>query len=271
MYKISQFSKISGLSVKALRYYDEENILKPSLRNTENQYRYYADKDLGTAQRIKLLRSLDFSIMEIKEVIENVHTDEDLSLILQEKINMIKRNMAKETELMQSISAHITTASLPQQHNNYAIDVVNICELTVASIRFTGAYSELDTYVPRLYKALKGNRDGCHFNLYYDEGYAELADIELCIPVKKVVQQKGVTLKQLPAITALRTIHHGTYEDLYLAYQALFAYSNQHNISILVPSRELYHKGPGMIFKGNPASYVTEILLPFVPSQEEKR
>ena len=46
MYKISQFSKISGLTVKALRYYDEENILKPSFRSEENQYRYYNDKDL---------------------------------------------------------------------------------------------------------------------------------------------------------------------------------------------------------------------------------
>ena len=46
MYKISQFSIISGLTVKALRYYDETDILKPSFRNEENQYRYYNDSDL---------------------------------------------------------------------------------------------------------------------------------------------------------------------------------------------------------------------------------
>lgn len=40
MYKISQFSKISGVTVKALRYYDEANILTPSFRNEENQYEY---------------------------------------------------------------------------------------------------------------------------------------------------------------------------------------------------------------------------------------
>ena len=69
MYKISQFSKISGLTVKALRYYDEANILKPSFRNEENQYRYYNDNDLKKALLIKKLRNLDFSIMEIKEVV----------------------------------------------------------------------------------------------------------------------------------------------------------------------------------------------------------
>ena len=65
MYRISQFSKISGLTVKALRYYDQENILQPTFRNEDNQYRYYNEEDLKMSQLIKSLRSLDFSIMEI--------------------------------------------------------------------------------------------------------------------------------------------------------------------------------------------------------------
>ena len=65
MYRISQFSKISGLTVKALRYYDQENILQPTFRNEDNQYLYYNEEDLKKSQLIKSLRSLDFSIMEI--------------------------------------------------------------------------------------------------------------------------------------------------------------------------------------------------------------
>ena len=65
MYRISQFSKISGLTVIALRYYDQENILQPTFRNEDNQYRYYNEEDLKKSQLIKSLRSLDFSIMEI--------------------------------------------------------------------------------------------------------------------------------------------------------------------------------------------------------------
>ena len=38
MYRISQFSKISGLTVKALRYYDQENILQPTFRNEDNGF-----------------------------------------------------------------------------------------------------------------------------------------------------------------------------------------------------------------------------------------
>ena len=93
MYKISQLSKISGLTIKALRYYDEANILKPSFRNEENQYRYYNDSDLKKALLIKNLRSLGFSIMEIKEVIETVENENDLAYILQEKIKLIEKNV----------------------------------------------------------------------------------------------------------------------------------------------------------------------------------
>lgn len=85
MYQISQFSKISGLTVKALRYYDEQGMLKPSYRDKNTLYRYYNENDLKKAQLIRLLRSLEFSILEIKEVLEMVCNEADLTYILQEK------------------------------------------------------------------------------------------------------------------------------------------------------------------------------------------
>lgn len=51
MYKIGEFSKITNLTIKALRYYDEENILKPSLREN-NGYRLYSKEDIKKAELI---------------------------------------------------------------------------------------------------------------------------------------------------------------------------------------------------------------------------
>lgn len=69
MYKIGEFSKITKLTVKTLRYYDEENILKPSYRNEENGYRFYEENDFKKAELIVLLRNLGFSISEVKDVL----------------------------------------------------------------------------------------------------------------------------------------------------------------------------------------------------------
>lgn len=269
MYKISQFSKISGLTVKSLRYYDEENILRPALRKEENRYRYYTDDDLKIAQLIKYLRTLNFSIREIKEVLETVNNSEDLTFILQEKINIIERNISKEKELIQKISTSLTAIDTCKKKNNYDIYDIEVDELYVAAIRFTGKYSDLETYVPLLYKAVKNNKDGNHFNCYYDEECVTNADIELCIPIKKSVYDNHVICKKLPKIKAIKTIHYGSYEDLYLAYRALFAYINLQGLNVLTPAREIYIKSPGMIFKGNPANYITEILLPLEIDQEE--
>lgn len=269
MYKISQFSKISGLTVKALRYYDETNILKPSFRNEENQYRYYNDNDLKKALLIKKLRNLDFSIMEIKEVVETFENENDLVYILQEKIKFIERNISKEKELIQKISLSTFSFDVTHKINDYLIEKKEIQKMLVASIRFTGRYSDLDKYVPILYKTVKNNKDGKHFNCYFDEECVENADIELCIPIKERIVDTNIECKILPKIKALHTIHYGGYDTLYLAYRAVFKYANEHNLEILTPIREIYIKSPGMIFKGNPDNYITEILFPYEIDRKE--
>lgn len=268
MYKISQFSKISGLTVKALRYYDEENILKPSFRSEENQYRYYNDKDLKKALLIKLLRTLDFSIMEIRDIIEN-NSEDDLKFILQEKVNYIEKNISKEKELIQRINNISLSLENNQAKTEYIIDTVDIDELFVASIQFKGKYSDLNKYIPLLYNAVKDNKSGNHFNCYYDNEYVENAEMELCIPIKKEIYDNAVLCKCLPKVTAIHTIHYGSYETLYIAYKTLFEYANSHKLNILLPIREVYVKKPGMIFRGNPENYVTEIFMPIEIDRKE--
>lgn len=263
MYTISQFSKLCDLTVKALRYYDTEGILKPSYRKAENQYRYYSDEDLTKARMIYYLRSLEFSIMEIKDIMRNSGYEEDLTYILQEKISHIEANMKKEKVLIQKLREDVSSAPFEIAENAYHIDIVDIGSQLVASMRFTGRYSDLNTYIPRLYKAVKNNASGKHFNLYHDDECREAADIELCIPVQQDMNQSAVSCRLLPEMHALHTTHHGSYETLWRAYKALFAYANEQNLQILTPSREEYVKSPGMLFRGNPSAYITEIYLPF--------
>jgi effector-binding domain-containing protein len=53
-----------------------------------------------------------------------------------------------------------------------------------------------------------------------------------------------------------------SYETLNLAYKAVLDYAKEHSLECKLPSSEIYHKGPGMIFRGNPNKYVTEIVIP---------
>ena len=264
MYKISDFSKITNITVKALRYYDDENILTPSFRNEENSYRYYDEKDFKKAELIALLRKLEFSISEIKEVLAYGENIQDLSYYLEEKKKMIEKKIDEEKELIRKIDLYIKPNYLEGDlMKDYKIEVKEFQPITVAAIRYKGKYSDVGKYIGRIYKAAKGNVSGEPFNCYYDAEFKEAADIELCVPIKKLISADNITAKTLPAIKAICTFHLGAYEGLNLAYKALLDYARENNIKCLTPSRERYVKGPGMIFKGNPNKFLTEIIIPF--------
>lgn len=64
-FNISETSKITGISIDTLRYYDKINLIQ-SKKNPQNNYRYYTISDLSIINHIKKLRDLDLSINEIK-------------------------------------------------------------------------------------------------------------------------------------------------------------------------------------------------------------
>lgn len=272
MYKIGEFSKITGLTVKALRYYDEQEILVPSTR-CENSYRIYNEQDFEKARMIKLLRSFDFSISEIKDVLGVCKSIDDLYYVLREKQEMIKQNILSEKKRIEELEKYLSPTNKAIPIQSYEIAVKEVAAVSVASIRFKGQYYDLDKYVPMLYKAVKGLNSGRHFNIYYDEDCMEEADIELCVPIRQSISNldSRVTQKKLPALKALSTVHIGAYEHLKYAYKALFDYAALHNLDLLTPSREIYIHGPGMLFKGNPNSYQTEILIPYSITESEKK
>ena len=57
-------------------------------------------------------------------------------------------------------------------------------------------------------------------------------------------------------------MHHGPYDTLHQSYALIMKYVKDKGYEIDLPTREIYVKGPGMIFRGNPKRYVTEILFP---------
>lgn len=263
MYLINQVSKITGLTKKALRYYDEQSILSPSGRDNENGYRWYSEDDVKKAQLIQMLRKFDFSISEIKDTLNVAENEEDLFYVLKEKIEYIENHIEKEKALIRDIEKELGPFLSESGQKNYVITIEDIAPVTVAGLRIKDAYHQIGKYMPKLFKEVGNDAAGNVFNCYYDEDCVEIADIEICVPVRRMISGNGVTSRRLPAIKAVCTTHYGSYDTLKYAYKELFKYVNEKEIHLLTPSREEYIKGPGMIFKGNPEKYITKIILPF--------
>ena len=66
-------------------------------------------------------------------------------------------------------------------------------------------------------------------------------------------------MRELPGGTCVSLMHLGPYSRLRTSYARILKYIADKGYGTIIPSREVYHKGPGMIFKGNPEKYLTEI------------
>jgi DNA-binding transcriptional MerR regulator len=68
---IGRFAKLTGLSVRALRLYDENGLLEPATVDPESRYRFYDSKQVNLASKIRALRQCDMSLEDIRTVINH--------------------------------------------------------------------------------------------------------------------------------------------------------------------------------------------------------
>lgn len=85
MKTVSEISKITGVSKRTIRYYDNIGLLKPS-EVSASGYRLYDQNDIETLQQILFLRELDMPIKEIKIIISNPNLNKQELLIKHKKI-----------------------------------------------------------------------------------------------------------------------------------------------------------------------------------------
>ena len=90
MKTIKAVSKIAGISVRTLQYYDKIGLLHPT-DYSDVVYRLYSDNDLITLQHILLFKELEFPLNEIKEIINSDNFDRDIALEQQIKLLTLKK------------------------------------------------------------------------------------------------------------------------------------------------------------------------------------
>ena len=74
-FKIGQAAAIKGISIKALRFYDSIDLLKPAVVDKQTGYRYYSSEQLFKIEMIKYFRRLNVPIAEIKYLFDNSSLD----------------------------------------------------------------------------------------------------------------------------------------------------------------------------------------------------
>lgn len=101
-YSVKALSKLAGVSVRTLHHYDKIGLLKPAIR-TEAKYRLYGENELLRLQQILFFKALDFSLKEIKSILQDpnfdliqaLHTHKTALISKQENISVLLKTIDK--------------------------------------------------------------------------------------------------------------------------------------------------------------------------------
>ena len=90
MKTVHEVSKLTGISIRTLQYYDKIGLFSPA-EYTEAGYRLYDDESLSRLQMILLFRELEFTLKDIKGIIDNPDFDRNKALEQQIKLLEMKK------------------------------------------------------------------------------------------------------------------------------------------------------------------------------------
>jgi len=263
LFSIGEFSRASGLTVKTLRFYHEKQLLVPAHVERETGYRNYDKSNLERANVIVSLRALGFSLDAISAILSDCREDGDVLSFLEERKLTLQSEIRERDDIVQVLDTIIESqqdARNVMTNVNYEVEEKTLSPVMVGGIRTKGRYSDCGKLFGQLGRKLGRHIGGKAMMLYYDDEYREEdADFEACMPLKRRVEADGVDVRELPGGRCISLIHEGPYEELRRSYCRIIEHAKEHKLQIANPSREVYLKGPGLIFKGNPKKYLTEI------------
>ena len=153
-------------------------------------------------------------------------------------------------------------AGTVMQNSTFEVEEKVLEPMLIAGVRYKGKYSDCGQGFAKIGKALGRFMKGKPFCLYYDGEYREDdADIEACAPVSQKREVDGISVRELPGGRCLALLHQGPYKELGRSYAKILEHVEKTGREVLLPTREVYLKGPGMIFRGNSRKYLTEIQM----------
>ena len=279
MLKIGDFSKLSRVSVKTLRYYDEVGLLNSSQVDRFTGYRYYSIEQIPRLNRILAFKDLGFSLEQIARLLDENLPPAQIRGMLRMKQAEIQDQLEEEQARLRRIEARLRQIEQEDSMPTYDIVLKKVDPQRVISVRDTlptfgdqvSLWIELANYlISRKTKAA-----GPSITIYHDPEYRERdVDLETATPVNtSLPESQRVKVRELPGIDlAAALIHKGGYDNIGQTYSALVSWIEANGYRITGANREVYllctanvYEDPtvfGEFVTENPEEFLTEIQFP---------
>jgi effector-binding domain-containing protein len=267
MFKIGEFSKLSQVPVKTLRYYDELGLLEPAEVDRFTGYRYYSAQQLPRLNRILALKDLGLSLSQIVQLLDGDLPPEQIRGMLRLKQVEVQQHVEEEQARLARVEWRLRQIEQEGRMSSQEVVIKKVPAMTVPSLReVIPTYGHVGQLLGEVFAHLGRNRVsplGPPLAIYYDEEYTEKdADVEAAVPVDaSAPASERVRVRELPAVEKMACIvQKGSYNNFSESYNQLMAWIEANGYRIAGPNREIYIQGPGG--DAEPADYVTEVQFP---------
>ncbi len=268
MLKIGEFSKLSRISIRLLRQYDESGLLTPEATDPFTGYRYYSEYQLLTANRITALKDMGFTQSSISEVLECYGEPETLERCLRLKRAEAVSSLEEAERRLRLLDTALERLRKDEARMKYDVTIKTVPERTVASVRQIIPSYDREGDLWHIYckeTARMNIQDGdpaiC-VAVYYDEEYRESdADVEIQKTVKgNYPDTEHVKFKTVPAVQVASATFRGSYDQMTEVNEAVAAWVRENGWTFDGAAFFIYHISPHDT--RNPDEFLTEVCYP---------
>lgn len=263
LYRIGLFAQMNRITVKALRFYEEQGLLLPAKIDEESGYRYYTMRQMETLHRILALKEAGFTIEDMKHL--NASGDERGFLL--RKKNAILEKIAQLTLQLSRIDGYL----MPKGHPLSAPVMVKTIPAVVCATmeRRIDSYDALFDIMPELGGYMEDAGCVCAlpeycFTQYLEPGFQETRIlVEVCEAVTEKKADRGcLRFRTIPETRAACIYHKGSYRDFPKTYEVILRYIEENGYEICGNIRESYIDG--VWNKDSENEWLSEIQIPVV-------
>ena len=267
--RIGLFSRLTAISVRMLRHYQEQEVLVPAVIDPFSGHRFYRPDQLTEAHWIVRLRDAGLPVAEIREVMAHRDDPERLDSIMESH----RDRLAGERAQLDERAAAFDRMSAYLQEYTMSIEArrIHMPEMTIAALRRV-----LPTYAdegklwqevgPLMAQSgavpLPGN-EGIGGATFLDPEYRESdVDVQVWLTVAAPFEAVApLTCETIPARDVVVVTLHGSYEGMPAATAAAGTYIAEHGLET-GPMFNIYRVSPAQ--NPDPAAWVTDVCFPIV-------
>lgn len=268
MLKIGDFSKLSRIGIRMLRYFDEKGLLKPYEIDNLTGYRYYHESQLTTASTIVALQKMGFSISVISEILNCESDPEKLEEFFTEQKNIINENYQNSLRQLQLLETSLSQIRKDEYKMKYSVILKELPKMKVASIRqFIPSYEDEAILWHQLMPVLTNKKvsypNPCYSSaIFHDKEHKESnVDVEIQIAVDRDYSNEGdIIFKERPEILVASVTFKGHYNQIHLVNETVAHWLSNNNYIFDGPMFNIYHVIPAT--ENNPDNWITECCFP---------